>query len=101
QENPKCPFCLTGHLVIREKDTGTNFLGCSNFPLCEKTFNEIEILNNRIICNLCGGYMVKRKGRYGEFYGCSNYYYCKNTLQIDNQDAEDDLVIDHYLENKD
>lgn len=73
-DNPNCPVCEKGILILRENSTTNNkFLGCSNYPLCNNTFKEIEILNNQIVCNVCGGYMVRRKGKYGEFYGCTNY----------------------------
>lgn len=84
QDNPNCPKCQKGYLVLRENSASHNkFLGCSNFPLCDETINDIEILDNQIICRLCGGYMVKRKGRYGLFYGCTNFPYCKNTIKVE------------------
>lgn len=70
--NVKCPYCKTGHLVMRNK----GFLGCSNYPGCNKTINYIEILNNPIECPECGGYLVKRRSRFGEFMGCINYPKC-------------------------
>ena len=81
--NPNCPRCKEGFLVLRENKTnGSLFLGCSNFPLCDNTFKQVEILNNSIKCNICGGYMVKRTGTYGEFYGCTNYPTCRNKYKI-------------------
>ncbi len=83
-ESPNCPKCQKGHLVIRENGADNNkFLGCSNYPFCDLTFKQLEIIHNHVKCNICGGYMVKRSGMYGQFYGCTNYPYCKNTLQID------------------
>ena len=80
-----CPKCKKGYLVIRENShDGNVFLGCSNYPFCDESFKQIEIINNQIRCNVCGGYMVKRCGKYGEFYGCTNYPYCKNKLEIRN-----------------
>lgn len=87
-DNPKCPVCSKGIMLLRENREDQNkFLGCSNYPLCENTFKEIEILNNQIKCNVCGGYMVRRKGIYGEFYGCTNFPSCRNTIRI-----EDDIA---------
>jgi len=82
-ESPSCPRCMKGHLVIRESSSDKNkFLGCSNYPLCDLTLKQLEIINNQVICPTCGGYMVKRKGMYGDFYGCTNYPYCNKTLKI-------------------
>jgi DNA helicase-4 len=81
--NPNCPRCTTGHLVLRENSNDrSKFLGCSNYPLCDNTFKNVEILNSRIVCEKCGGYMVKRNGRNGEFYGCTNFPVCENTYEI-------------------
>lgn len=82
-DNPNCPHCQKGHLVIREDKTNRRkFLGCTNFPICDSTLNDIQIINDQIKCRSCGGYMSKRRGPYGEFYGCTNYPLCENTLRI-------------------
>ncbi|NCC15926.1 MAG: hypothetical protein EOM28_06195 [Clostridia bacterium] len=82
--NPNCPKCETGYLIIRENSiNNSKFLGCSNYPLCDNTFKNVEILNDHIKCSKCGGYMVKRHGSYGEFYGCTNYPVCTNTYKIE------------------
>lgn len=82
-DNPPCPRCQTGFLVLRENSAdGAKFLGCINYPLCDNTFKQIELLNNYVVCTKCGGYMVRRKGRYGAFYGCTNYPFCRNTIDI-------------------
>ncbi len=91
-DNPNCPVCEKGILILRENSiTNNKFLGCTNYPLCNNTFKEIEILNNQIACNVCGGYMVRRKGKYGKFYGCTNYPDCRNTIRI-----EKDLTETNY-----
>ncbi|MEQ8156520.1 MAG: UvrD-helicase domain-containing protein [Clostridiaceae bacterium] len=83
-ESLSCPRCQKGHLVIRSrKSDDKKFIGCSNNPFCDMTFNNVEIINDAIICSSCGGYMVKRTGMYGEFYGCTNYPICNNTLGLD------------------
>lgn len=79
-----CPYCQTGHLVIRLNPTNNNqFLGCSHYPSCSQTFNNIEILENNIICTSCkSGFMTKRSGIYGNFLGCTNYPKCKHTINL-------------------
>jgi DNA helicase-4 len=79
-----CPYCKTGHLVIRQNSFKKNqFLGCSNYPGCNQTFNNIEILENTILCPSCkSGFMTKRSGRFGKFLGCTNYPKCKNTIDL-------------------
>lgn len=72
--NLKYLYCKTGHLVMRNKD----FLGCSNYPGCNKTTNYIEILNHPIECPECGGYLVKRQSRFGEFMGIIYYPKCSH-----------------------
>ncbi|WP_315074483.1 UvrD-helicase domain-containing protein [uncultured Clostridium sp.] len=82
-ENPKCPKCKEGYLVIRNNtEQNKKFVGCSNYPGCDCTLDGIEVIEEPIKCTSCGGYMLKKKGRYGEFYGCSNHPICKNTLNI-------------------
>ncbi len=81
-----CPYCQTGHLVIRQNSIKNNqFLGCSHFPSCNQTFNNIEILENTLLCPSCkSGFMTKRSGLYGNFLGCTNYPKCKNTINLQN-----------------
>ena len=79
-----CPYCQTGHLVIRHNSLKNNqFLGCSHYPNCHQTFTNIEILENTIICTSCeSGFMTKRSGKFGNFLGCTNYPKCKNTIKL-------------------
>lgn len=79
-----CPYCQTGHLVIRQNTIRNNqFLGCSHYPSCNQTFNNIEILENTLLCSGCkSGFMTKRSGKYGEFLGCTNYPKCTNTINL-------------------
>ena len=79
-----CPYCQTGHLVIRQNSVKHNqFLGCSHYPSCNQTFNNIEILENSILCPSCqSGFMTKRTGRYGNFLGCTNFPKCRNTINL-------------------
>jgi DNA helicase-4 len=82
QDNPNCPKCKKGVLVIRENlQNKSKFLGCSNYPMCDYA-TKYDVLSDKKICNKCGGFMIKRKGQFGDFYGCSNYPHCKNTEKI-------------------
>jgi DNA helicase-4 len=54
-----CPRCGTGTLVIRRNSiNGREFLGCTNYPYCEKRYNSVEILDSQVKCPKCGGWMV-------------------------------------------
>ena len=79
-----CPWCKTGRLVIRKNSQmGKNFVGCSHYPNCNQSYNNIEILSRPILCPACqSGFLVRRRGRYGEFLGCTNYPDCKQTLDL-------------------
>ncbi|WP_053970227.1 UvrD-helicase domain-containing protein [Mangrovimonas sp. ST2L15] len=79
-----CPYCQTGHLVIRNNTIRNNqFLGCSHYPSCNQTFNDIKILENTILCPSCkSGYMTNRSGKFGNFLGCTNYPKCNNTIDL-------------------
>lgn len=79
-----CPYCQTGKLVIRNNSiNATQFLGCSHYPNCNQTFNNIEIIEDTILCQSCrSGFMVKRNGMYGDFLGCTNYPKCNNTISL-------------------
>lgn len=81
-----CPYCQTGHLVIRQSSVKNNqFIGCSHFPSCNQTFNNIEILENTLLCPSCeSGFMTKRSGQFGNFLGCTNYPKCKNKIKLQN-----------------
>ena len=81
--NPNCPECQKGYLILRENtNNGSMFLGCSNFPQCDRTYKNIKILENTIKCNWCGGYMARRSGPYDDFYGCTNFPLCQNILNV-------------------
>ena len=81
----KCPYCQTGNLVKRKNLLKNNeFLGCSNYPSCNQTFNNLEILENNILCGRCeSGFMIRRKGGKGNFFGCTKYPKCKNTINLE------------------
>lgn len=76
-----CPRCSTGTLVPRtRKRDGKAFVGCTNYPQCDYTVNNVSILEDNLRCE-CGGFFLLRHGYYGDFYGCSNYPHCRKTLQ--------------------
>lgn len=79
-----CPYCQTGFLVTRQNSKKSNlFLGCSHYPSCNQTFNDITILENTMLCSGCkSGFMTKRTGQYGDFLGCTNYPKCRNTIDL-------------------
>lgn len=81
----KCPRCISGNLIIRENKQGGKFLGCSNYPGCDKTFSDVRLLNAPIKCPRCGGYLMERQGSHGVFRGCSNYPLCKHTERMNNR----------------
>lgn len=83
-----CPYCQTGKLVIRQNFTNsTRFLGCSHYPNCNQTFNNLEILENTILCPKCrSGFMVKRAGKFNDFFGCTNYPSCRETIAMTESD---------------
>ena len=79
----KCPCCKTGNLVLRTKYFNKKFLGCSNYPLCKQTFQNIEIIKRSKKCSKCkSGFMVMRQGKYGNFLGCTNYPHCNNVIKL-------------------
>ena len=85
EEEYLCPWCKSGHLTIRTSEVdGKNFYGCSNFPYCLYTNNNLKgvYLNKR--CPVCGDFLVLRKGKYGTFFGCHNYPRCSYTEKMDN-----------------
>ncbi|WP_332307801.1 topoisomerase DNA-binding C4 zinc finger domain-containing protein [Pontibacillus chungwhensis] len=82
-KNPKCPKCVQGYLVTRENVMHKRqFIGCSNYPNCDHTINDVRVINDQVICSNCKGYMVVRSGPYGEFYGCTNYPRCKSKQNL-------------------
>ena len=84
EEEVFCPHCKTGRLLIRKaEETNKYFVGCSNYPQCDYTVNDISIMKDTKNCPRCGGFMVKRNGTYGKFYGCTNYPTCNYTEDIE------------------
>lgn len=92
-QNRNCPECKTGTLLVRQnREIGSKFIACSNYPRCNYTENccpkcDAQTVMKREgrfraciscgwkipICPVCSGSMERRNGRYGYFWGCSNY----------------------------
>lgn len=78
-----CPRCGTGRLVVRKSSqSGKSFLGCTNYPFCEKSYDQTEIVKDKVKCPSCGGWMVRQRRRDGgkPFFGCSNYPKCSAAI---------------------
>ena len=68
-----CPHCKSGHLVIRvNKKDGQKFLGCSNYPHCDYTINDFNVVKQNKRCPRCGDFMEFKRGKYGAYYHCHN-----------------------------
>lgn len=81
-----CPSCGSGRLVVRTNPAdGSQFLGCTNYPYCEETYNQIEILKDKVRCPSCGDWMVRRRRKSDgkPFFGCSNYPNCNASYDAD------------------
>lgn len=77
ENNIPCPYCKSGHLVLRTNKTdGNKFYGCSNYPYCDYSINDIRAVTRNKKCKICGDFLVYRKGTWGAFYGCHNYPRC-------------------------
>lgn len=77
-----CPRCKRGKLIKRPSASEDKyFVGCSNYPKCEYTLNDIRILGNPRRCPKCGGFLVDRQG-YSKFLGCTNYPKCDYTREL-------------------
>ena len=77
-----CPWCKSGCLVVRKSEVnGKTFYGCSNFPYCTYTNDDLTAVYRNKRCPACGDFLVLRKGMHGLFYGCHNYPRCRYTQQ--------------------
>ena len=74
RETVNCPRCQTGRLVKREAN-GREFAGCSNYPQCDYTVNDVSVLYNPTRCN-CGGFLITKTWNGKDFLTCSNYPDC-------------------------
>ena len=83
-ESALCPRC--GGVLIRRSGAYGDFVGCSNFPFCDKTYADVRVIVDKKQCPVCGGWLTRRKRSdgSGEFYGCTNYpTYCQFTMNLD------------------
>jgi DNA helicase-4 len=78
-KNINCPYCKSGHLVGRNNN---KFMGCSNYPYCEYKLYDLRAIHEKIICQLCGDFLVLRKGKYGPFMGCNSYPKCSHSQNL-------------------
>ena len=77
-----CPWCKSGCLIVRKSEVnGRSFYGCSNFPYCTYTNDDMTAVSRNKRCPVCGDFLVLRKGPYGMFYGCHNFPRCKYKQQ--------------------
>ena len=77
-----CPWCKSGHLIVRKSEVnGRSFYGCSNYPYCTYTNNDMNAVYQNKRCIVCGDFLVLRKGKHGLFYGCHNYPRCRHTVE--------------------
>ncbi len=88
-----CDKC--GAKMIVKSGRFGKFAACPNYPACKNTVkldrNGRPVAKEKkeepeptdMICELCGGRMLKRKGRYGEFYSCENFPKCRGSKPID------------------
>ncbi len=58
------------------EENNNKFFGCSNYPYCKYTINDVRAVNRNRRCKICGDFLVFRKGPWGAFYGCHNYPRC-------------------------
>jgi len=83
----ECPEC-GGQLLKRTSGSGSQFIGCSNYPKCKYTRNigrdgkrKKQAVKTDLPCEKegCNGYLVLRHGKRGPFLGCSNFPRCRFT----------------------
>lgn len=84
----RCPRC--GGVLLRRTGPSGDFVGCSGYPFCDKTYHDVRILEDKKKCPACGGWLTRRvralDGR--EFYGCTNWpTYCNYTVEFDGTGA--------------
>ncbi len=83
-ESATCPRC--GGVLLEKSGEYGNFVGCSNYPFCDKTYRDVRIIADKKRCPECGGWLTRRinSADGSEFFGCSNYpTYCHYTMNLD------------------
>lgn len=79
----RCPRC--GGVLLKRSGPNGDFVGCSNYPFCDKTYSDVRILEDKRKCPACGGWLTRRTRRDGggEFYGCTNWpEYCQFAMDL-------------------
>ena len=75
-----CPHCKTGRLILRERESdGSKFFGCSNYPYCKYTIDDMRAVSRNKRCPECGDFLIYKTGRYGSFFGCHHFPRCGYT----------------------
>ena len=76
--NPiNCPKCKSGRLILRTRKMDNHkFFGCSNYPYCKYTNDDLRQVNSNHRCPACGDFMSFKRGPYGAFWGCRSYPNC-------------------------
>ena len=101
ERDVSCPLCVEGQLIQREnKQNGTIFYGCSNYPYCEHRQRPcpacgkgLPVKNHgKLQCRDCGqsieacpncdGWLEIRMGKYGRFLGCTSFPACNYTRDL-------------------
>lgn len=77
-----CPICKVGTLVKRIGAEGKEFVSCSNYPACNYTVGNLDVVRQNNRCPVCDNFLVKRKGIYGDFMGCMSYPHCTYSADI-------------------
>lgn len=81
RENPNCPHCRSGKLVIRENNAnGKHFLCCSNYPRCSSTLKDISILKNPSVVLLAVVIWLKEKDPMVSFTGVQIIQFVKTHM---------------------
>ena len=107
ERDVSCPICVEGRLIRREnKQTGSIFYGCSNFPYCEYSQRPCPVCREGLLgregllvkggekfkcrdcgqsseaCPECDSWLEVRMGKYGRFLGCTSFPACSYTRKI-------------------
>ena len=81
-----CPWCKSGKLVLRESPDKHSFYGCTNYPYCKYTINDLKAVRTNLKCPFCGDFLTIRNGKNGKFVGCHNFPRCRYTRPLRNDD---------------
>ncbi len=69
-----CPKCKTGKLIQRQNSKSDKcFYGCSNYPYCDYTNDDLKAVEYGYRCPDCGDFLTVKNGKYGQFWGCTSF----------------------------